>query len=166
MQPTLHTRFLTGPPRSDSALPTQYSTTAIEGDHSQGNHLSEPKRCSDQPGHLCRTRYAISAWTRVYDEERERWTWFRMMRQSASFSSSFIVHRRIEDPPARDDTLSETEEPGVPKENVVDGPFVDISVEAGIAVPPRLLNASGDVVVGRRAPRSERQGQAPRARAS
>jgi hypothetical protein len=38
--------------RSGYALPTQCPTTAIEGDSSQGNHLSEPKRCSDHPGHL------------------------------------------------------------------------------------------------------------------
>ena len=44
------------PPRaslwSGYALPTRRPTTAINGDSSQGNHLSEPKRCSDQPGHL------------------------------------------------------------------------------------------------------------------
>ena len=28
------------------------STAAIDGDSWQGNHLSEPKRCSDKPGHL------------------------------------------------------------------------------------------------------------------
>jgi len=34
-----------------SALPTQRPTMAIDGDSLRGNHLSEPKRCSDQPGH-------------------------------------------------------------------------------------------------------------------
>jgi len=38
--------------RSGYALPAPRPTTAIDGDSSQGNHLSEPKRCSDQPGHL------------------------------------------------------------------------------------------------------------------
>jgi putative transposase len=37
---------------SGYALPTRRPTTAIEGDSWQGNHLSGPKRCSDQPGHL------------------------------------------------------------------------------------------------------------------
>ena len=32
---------------------TQRPTTAVDGDSSRGNHLSEPKRCSEQPGHLC-----------------------------------------------------------------------------------------------------------------
>src|SRR6476619_6887685 len=35
--------------RHTYALPTRRPTTAIDGDRSQGNHLSEPKRCSDQP---------------------------------------------------------------------------------------------------------------------
>jgi hypothetical protein len=32
--------------------PTQRATTTIDGDHWPGNHLSEPKHCSDQPGRL------------------------------------------------------------------------------------------------------------------
>ncbi len=31
-----------------------FAAVAIDGDSSQGNHLSEPKRCSDKPGHLSR----------------------------------------------------------------------------------------------------------------
>src|SRR3984885_5744963 len=37
---------------SGYALPTRRPTAAIDGDNGQGNHLSEPKRCSDKPGHL------------------------------------------------------------------------------------------------------------------
>ena len=37
---------------SGYALPTRRPTAAIDGDSGQGNHLSEPKRCSDKPGHL------------------------------------------------------------------------------------------------------------------
>jgi hypothetical protein len=39
---------------SGYALPTRRPTAAIDGDRWQGNHLSEPKRCSDKPGHLIR----------------------------------------------------------------------------------------------------------------
>src|ERR1700693_6168271 len=38
--------------RSGYALPTRRPATAIDRDNRQGNHLSEPKRCSDKPGHL------------------------------------------------------------------------------------------------------------------
>jgi hypothetical protein len=37
---------------SGYALPTRRPTAAIDGVGGQGNHLSEPKRCSDKPGHL------------------------------------------------------------------------------------------------------------------
>jgi hypothetical protein len=37
---------------SGYALPTRRPIAAIDGDSGQGNHLSEPKRCSDKPGHL------------------------------------------------------------------------------------------------------------------
>ena len=37
---------------SGYVLPTRRPTAAINGDNGQGNHLSEPKRCSDKPGHL------------------------------------------------------------------------------------------------------------------
>ena len=39
-----------------AAVARQRSATAIDGDNRQGNHLSEPKRCSDKPGHLIKSR--------------------------------------------------------------------------------------------------------------
>jgi putative transposase len=41
--------------RSGYALPTRCPATAIDGEDRSGSHLSEPKRCSDEPGHLCGT---------------------------------------------------------------------------------------------------------------
>ena len=46
---------------SGRATPSLRPTTAIDGDSWQGNHLSEPKRCSDQPGHLRRRARQVSA---------------------------------------------------------------------------------------------------------
>ena len=45
--------------------------TASNGDSSQGNHLSEPKRCSDQPGHLS-LRCRHSASTAVSSERQSK----------------------------------------------------------------------------------------------